>query len=1207
MAVRLEANVEPIPGYRLLDRLGGGGFGEVWRAVAPGGMMKAIKFVYGDLSHAGGDGQRAEQELKAMKRVLQVRHPYILSLERFDIVDGQLMIVMELADRNLWDRYKECRTQGLPGIPRQELLRYMEETAEALDLMNQEYQLQHLDIKPQNLFLVHNHVKVADFGLVKDLEGSQASVTGGITPVYAAPETFDGKVSRFSDQYSFAIVYQELLTGVRPFSGANVRQLILQHLQSDPNVSPLAETEQPIIARALSKIPEERYASCRELVTALRGVPGGPVGLSPSKMGLPMPPSSQGTGIPAGFSTGSAPGLAPSAQPPTWHTPNTPSSGPVTANLRGPMPIPPSNQGSTQSLRALEPSVLQEVAEVLPAVETTGDGVLFPALLLGVGQLGLTVVQRIREQIHTRVAPLTQLSNIRSLILDSDPEVLRAAGRGRRDMPLSAGEVQIAPLHRPSHYLKARDGRLAMDSWLNNKTLYRIPRSQVTTGLRCLGRLAFVDNYRTIARRLQLELEVLNDLNTLKHAAELTQLGLRTSRPRVYLFASLAGGTGSGMLIDLAYTIRAILQQMGYELPDVVAILLAPAVESNRSRAQSLANSYATLRELAYYARPSTTFEAKYHERERGISDPNPPFSRLMILPLPDEGDEIAVGETMEMIAQLVQRELTTPFGKVADLTRAGLPAPEWICRGQYFSTFGLFQLTWPQQTTLNAVSRRLCVQLVQRWASKDSKPIRDMVREWVQEQWSIHELGGDMFIHRVQSALVKDLGRPADSLCAALVEPLKPPSMQGEVPRRGIGFRSQTVPALDSEQLHQVLEGLDAILGSPDEEAPAPEQPPQVPELLRAHADHLTNEWSQKLAELSVQLIEEPRFRLAGAEEAVRQMIAQVEQVLQNHEPLTADLTQKAHEAYLRLRALADPLKPGQKRPYLSGPEAFELLRAYPKWRLQSIILAHLAGTFLSLRGHLSDSLREMNFCRDRLTELQRLFEEVPPEEKAFSAQGAVLRESSIGRRLYVSGCRNLREAVEMNMKSMGPDQLLELDQRMEQMLKNRFTALVHVCLTNQNIIKDVFVAMHQTAYAYAAEVQPPMNAGDLFFEQYPEEEQCDTELAEFFDEAAPELVISMRKSFSGGPTPAEFCVVAVPPGESGSRFSEILTRVAAANEVQSADSPDDIIIYRERVNLPFSVLEQLGPTAHDAYLQMSGADLSPHARADVDFHSES
>src|SRR5947209_5674175 len=258
MAVRIESHAEPIPGYRLIERLGGGGFGEVWKCEAPGGLYKAIKFVYGDLESSDDEeGARAEQELKALSRVKTVHHPYILSLERYDIIDGQLIIVMELADRTLWDRFKESRHQGLPGIPRDELLNYIQETAEALDLMNNQYQLQHLDIKPQNLFLVHQHVKVADFGLVKDLEGMQAAVTGGVTPVYAAPETFDGWVSRFCDQYSLAIVYQELLTGQRPFSGTNVRHLIMQHLQTAPNLAPLSAADQRVVARALAKNPED--------------------------------------------------------------------------------------------------------------------------------------------------------------------------------------------------------------------------------------------------------------------------------------------------------------------------------------------------------------------------------------------------------------------------------------------------------------------------------------------------------------------------------------------------------------------------------------------------------------------------------------------------------------------------------------------------------------------------------------------------------------------------------------------------------------------------------------------------------------------------------------------------------------------------------------------------------------------------------------
>src|SRR5947209_5591609 len=153
-----EPDTEPLPGYRLIEPLGTGGFGEVWKCEAPGGLHKAIKFVFGDLSTVtdaiatNGDGHRAKQELKALSRVKTVRHPFILSLERYDIIDGQLLIIMELADRNLWDRFKECRAQGLQGIPRAELLSYLEESAEALDLMNGQYQLQHLDIKPQNIF-----------------------------------------------------------------------------------------------------------------------------------------------------------------------------------------------------------------------------------------------------------------------------------------------------------------------------------------------------------------------------------------------------------------------------------------------------------------------------------------------------------------------------------------------------------------------------------------------------------------------------------------------------------------------------------------------------------------------------------------------------------------------------------------------------------------------------------------------------------------------------------------------------------------------------------------------------------------------------------------------------------------------------------------------------------------------------------------------
>src|SRR3989440_3462013 len=265
-----EPNAEPIPGYRLIEPIGSGGFGEVWKCEAPGGLYKAIKFVYGNLNSLDGEGVRAEQELHALQRIKEVRHPFVCTLEQIKVLEGELVIVMELADRSLYDMFVEQQNAGLIGIPRDDLLRYLRDAAEALDYMNEKFKLQHLDVKPRNLFLIGDRVKVADFGLVKQLERQTASgLLGGVTPLYAAPETFNGKISASSDQYSLAIVYQEMLTGQRPFVGKNVRQLAQQHLHEDPDLRALPEGERPIAARALAKDPTQRFPNCMALLGAL--------------------------------------------------------------------------------------------------------------------------------------------------------------------------------------------------------------------------------------------------------------------------------------------------------------------------------------------------------------------------------------------------------------------------------------------------------------------------------------------------------------------------------------------------------------------------------------------------------------------------------------------------------------------------------------------------------------------------------------------------------------------------------------------------------------------------------------------------------------------------------------------------------------------------------------------------------------------------
>lgn len=294
MAMVIQPQTEVLPGYRLVRFLGRGGAGEVWECQAPGGIAKAVKIVAYD------EKTMSQREVAGLQLMRSIRHPYLLAIERYDVIGAQLVIVMELAECSLADRFFEYRKQGLPGIPREELLRYMVEAAEVLDHICQSHHVQHLDIKPENLFLSGGHVKVGDFGLVQPRYTNIASSALAISPPYAPPELFDGRVDASADQFSLAVTYQELATGSRPFTAESVRGLMLQHLAGKSDLTPLAPCDRPIIARALSRAPSLRHNSCTDLVQALKraGAFGTPTAEPPKLIGrLPVRKLSRTTAV----------------------------------------------------------------------------------------------------------------------------------------------------------------------------------------------------------------------------------------------------------------------------------------------------------------------------------------------------------------------------------------------------------------------------------------------------------------------------------------------------------------------------------------------------------------------------------------------------------------------------------------------------------------------------------------------------------------------------------------------------------------------------------------------------------------------------------------------------------------------------------------------------------------------------------------------
>ncbi len=267
----LHPGAEPVAGYVLAHKLGSGGYGEVWKAVAPGGFSVAMKFV-----QLADSGLALEQ--RGLEIIKSLRHPNLITTFGSWQTARHLVVAMELADRTLWGRYEEAVAEGHSGIPRDELWEYMTEAAKGLDYLNEPRHflsgtermgVQHRDIKPQNILLVGNGVKVADFGLVRLLEHTVTSHTGSLTPAYAAPEFFEGHTSNHSDQYSLAITYCHLRSGQVPFRG-NLAQIMNGHLTHAPDLSMLPAEEQPVVARALAKNPAQRWPSCLAFVHALR-------------------------------------------------------------------------------------------------------------------------------------------------------------------------------------------------------------------------------------------------------------------------------------------------------------------------------------------------------------------------------------------------------------------------------------------------------------------------------------------------------------------------------------------------------------------------------------------------------------------------------------------------------------------------------------------------------------------------------------------------------------------------------------------------------------------------------------------------------------------------------------------------------------------------------------------------------------------------
>jgi TolB-like protein/predicted Ser/Thr protein kinase len=263
---------ETISHYRILEKLGGGGMGVVYRAEDL--KLKrtvALKFLPHEWS---GDANSRERFMREAQAASALDHPHICTIYEIDETDdGQLFIAMAFYEG---ETLKKRIDRG--PLPTREAVNFAIQAAEGLTKAH-EKGITHRDIKPANLLVTsEGDVKIVDFGLAK-LAGEHGLTRTGSTvgtPHYMSPEQARGEeVGPATDIWSLGVVLYEMVTGVRPFRADSADAVIhairhdqpmpIRDLRPDP--PPMLER---IVQRAMEKDPENRYVSAEELLTDLR-------------------------------------------------------------------------------------------------------------------------------------------------------------------------------------------------------------------------------------------------------------------------------------------------------------------------------------------------------------------------------------------------------------------------------------------------------------------------------------------------------------------------------------------------------------------------------------------------------------------------------------------------------------------------------------------------------------------------------------------------------------------------------------------------------------------------------------------------------------------------------------------------------------------------------------------------------------------------
>jgi hypothetical protein len=703
---------------------------------------------------------------------------------------------------------------------------------------------------------------------------------------------------------------------------------MMQHLTAEPDVSSLPACDRPIVRKALSKDPKDRFATCREFVDSLRD---------------------------AGRQSYSTTSLLDSPTVPTTSV----SAEAISTRL--------AQRAGQQGVPDLKTTIRPQAAINRSAIKVSTQGTLRPTLVIGMGETGWKTLEKVRSKLIRRYGEVSVWPVMRLLGIDVESASARldTAGMSRELMD----QLLLCKFRKPNQYFQGWDDLKHLSSWLDPNMLFQISSSGGTNGQRALGRLAFFENHRRILARLRSELEELLDSNRIHSQLAATGKLLRTEEPRVVVVGSMSGGVGSGMFIDLCYMIRRVLLETGVSTPDVEGYLIASARSVKGPTDGRRINTFALAQNILDFTQPDAQFTVDYEGTGEKHQFTGPPCQAIYYF----DGDadllpEPRVEAVNDLVADVVVNSATKAMGKEIDRQDRKDHWPR-------HRSIGLFSLNYPMRDLLTRTSAMLSAEMLEYWLTPFGRREAELV---VEEASSMMATAGF------------DPNAIAESLLAATQAKLEEPiHVSAAKLLTEIEEKFYATPVKEhAELMKDAVDRLKELIGlDPDEDHGAFDQIPMFEQALVSATNDLACELLDPMLEALSMTLDRPGQRLERARKTwegfSRYLLGKLDQTQEMVRTEVQKVCRRARQMRDRMGLPVGLAAAGMGD---GVARRIEILQEYAHEKIAGRVREQVYQVYLVLRGKLSDWSREC--VRVRQT-VDRVRESLRQQAESMRGQG--------------------------------------------------------------------------------------------------------------------------------------------------------------------------------------------------------------------------